>query len=285
MNTENTTTPIDDSEAWENGTLGQSLEHAAVSTVDPKTIDDALGIELVSFRLNKDIVEALDDLARLNNSSRNALIQEAVAHFVCHNEPHEDIETMLYAAFKKIATYQHDNYESQLESVNKFLTFLNDVEAWATASSTDNTEDDSDVNIEVLGLGDTIRTIRLDLNGSKGGELSIGRKANMDVNPSRLILLESAFAQIQKIYDMVTGNDGVSLLRSGIELLRLLLADIVLNSDNRYRFIVEKVTSVVGWDLANLNLPDHELKRVHDHALELHVYPIDLVINALAANT
>jgi predicted DNA binding CopG/RHH family protein len=51
-------------EQWEDGTLGQSAEHVGVVSVDEELeIDDALGLQLVSVRLQKTLIKDLKELA------------------------------------------------------------------------------------------------------------------------------------------------------------------------------------------------------------------------------
>ncbi len=55
----------DDTELWESKQLGASAEHARrVSPEKSKEIDDALGLQAISIRLQKELVEQLKELAR-----------------------------------------------------------------------------------------------------------------------------------------------------------------------------------------------------------------------------
>lgn len=285
MNTENTTTPIDDSEAWENGTLGQSLEHAAVSTVDPKTIDDALGIELVSFRLNKDIVEPLDDLARLNNSSRNALIQEAVAHFVCHNELYEDVEDMLYVAFNKIATYRHNTPEFSLARINKFLSLLNEINSWAGKMIGQLGDPECEVTISLEYLRSNISGAIGTLSGHKPGKTSIGRKGYISLSDAQYDQIVAMFLAMKEAYTIIHQDECPRILSAINNALRLSLVDIANRAFLSYSQLADRVILILGPDLVNLNLSDENYKRVADRATELQIEPADLVINALVANS
>lgn len=277
MPTENTTTPVDDSEAWENGTLGQNLEHAAVSTVDPKIIDDALGIELISFRLSKDIVEALDDLARLNNSSRNALIQAAVAHFVCHNEPREDIETVLYVAFNKIATYRHNTPDFSLARVNKFISVLSEIDSWAEEFIAKH-----DINtLEYLStiIAEAIRLYRSE-------ESSMGRRRYISISENQYESIVTMFGVIKELANNIAHYIGRPKILGDItNILRLLLNDIINDAFIRYKGLADNLVTVLGPDLVNLGLSEQDYERVVVRATELQIEPVDLVINVLVANS
>jgi len=51
-------------EKWENGQLGRSPEHVGiVSAEEELEIDDALGLQLVSVRLQKTLIKDLKELA------------------------------------------------------------------------------------------------------------------------------------------------------------------------------------------------------------------------------
>ena len=55
----------DDRDLWESKQLGASPEHARrVSSEKSKEIDDALGLQAISIRLQKELVEQLKELAR-----------------------------------------------------------------------------------------------------------------------------------------------------------------------------------------------------------------------------
>ncbi len=51
-------------DAWENGELGASDEHARkVSKAREKHIDESLGLQMISIRLQKDLINQLKKLA------------------------------------------------------------------------------------------------------------------------------------------------------------------------------------------------------------------------------
>ena len=57
--------PDNDTELWESKQLGASPQHARrVSPEKSKEIDDALGLQAISIRLQKELVEQLKELAR-----------------------------------------------------------------------------------------------------------------------------------------------------------------------------------------------------------------------------
>ena len=74
---------VDDSELWENGTLGQSLEHAAPAPPDvEKAIMNSLGLAPISIRLQKTLVEDLKRLAREEGLVYQAYIRQILTRHV-----------------------------------------------------------------------------------------------------------------------------------------------------------------------------------------------------------
>lgn len=74
----------DDSELWENGTYGDSEEHA-VPANNPAlslAIDDALNLELISIRLDKKLLADLKKLSESEGVIYQALIRKVLAQHV-----------------------------------------------------------------------------------------------------------------------------------------------------------------------------------------------------------
>jgi hypothetical protein len=54
-----------DVELWEDRSLGASIKHAArVSDAQTKALDDALGLQLLSFRIQKSLILKLKNIAK-----------------------------------------------------------------------------------------------------------------------------------------------------------------------------------------------------------------------------
>lgn len=70
-------------EAWENGELGQDIKHARV--VEKKMgaqIDEALGLQMISIRLDKDLIESYKLLGTKYDMGYQPLMREALKRFV-----------------------------------------------------------------------------------------------------------------------------------------------------------------------------------------------------------
>jgi len=70
-------------EAWESGELGQSLEHAKVAPSKlASEIDDALGLQMISIRLDKELSEMFKLLGSKYQMGYQPLMREALKRFV-----------------------------------------------------------------------------------------------------------------------------------------------------------------------------------------------------------
>lgn len=76
-----------DSELWETRQLGASAEHAKpVSDEEDKAIDDAMGLHLLSFRIQKTVIEQLKQLAKLEGIGYQPLMRQVLTKYVRENE-------------------------------------------------------------------------------------------------------------------------------------------------------------------------------------------------------
>ncbi len=70
-------------EAWESGELGRDAKFAR--TVDPRIgnqIDDALGLQMISIRLEKDLIESFKLLGTKYDMGYQPLMREALKRFI-----------------------------------------------------------------------------------------------------------------------------------------------------------------------------------------------------------
>lgn len=72
----------DTPEAWENGSLGCDLKTAKVASKEVKTqIDDMLGLQAISIRLHKELIDKFKLLAKINGVGYQPLMRDALARF------------------------------------------------------------------------------------------------------------------------------------------------------------------------------------------------------------
>jgi len=69
-------------ENWENGTLGTDARHAKAAPVDlQKQVDDALGLQAISIRLNVDLIDTFKKLAAYHGVGYQPLMRDALRRF------------------------------------------------------------------------------------------------------------------------------------------------------------------------------------------------------------
>lgn len=68
---------------WESRELGASAEHARrVSHAEALAVDDALGLQVISIRLQKKLIENLKKLAKHEGIGYQPLIRQVLTHYV-----------------------------------------------------------------------------------------------------------------------------------------------------------------------------------------------------------
>jgi predicted transcriptional regulator len=72
------------SEAWETGALGRSEEHAERSAqpLEEGAIDAAFGLELVTLRVDTEVLQGLKEIARYRGVGHHPLIRQMLRRFV-----------------------------------------------------------------------------------------------------------------------------------------------------------------------------------------------------------
>ena len=68
-------------ELWENGGLGQSEDHAVVAQGSKQEVDDALGMQLISIRLQKQLVNDLKKIAEVHGVGYQPMIRDLLNRF------------------------------------------------------------------------------------------------------------------------------------------------------------------------------------------------------------
>ncbi|WMS88418.1 hypothetical protein [Pleionea litopenaei] len=68
-------------EQWDNGELGRSEEHVRVSNTDPKEIDAALELQMISIRMQKTLLDDLKLIAKMNDIGYQPLMKQVLRRF------------------------------------------------------------------------------------------------------------------------------------------------------------------------------------------------------------
>lgn len=73
----------DTAEAWEvGGTLGNDEAFVAIADDVSSAVDESLGLQPISIRLHKDLLDKLKALAQVNNIGYQPLIRQVLTRFV-----------------------------------------------------------------------------------------------------------------------------------------------------------------------------------------------------------
>jgi hypothetical protein len=73
----------DSDEVWDSGQLGRAAEHAQPAPADAeKAIDASLGLQLISIRLQKSLIEDLKAVATVNGIGYQPLMRQILKRFV-----------------------------------------------------------------------------------------------------------------------------------------------------------------------------------------------------------
>lgn len=76
-----------DNELWDSKKLGASAEHAVpVPPEFEKALDEATGLQLLSFRIQKSIIEQLKQLSKLEGIGYQPLMRKVITKYVRENE-------------------------------------------------------------------------------------------------------------------------------------------------------------------------------------------------------
>ena len=69
-------------DAWENGTLGNDIEHAAVASKEMhQRVEDALAMQMISIRLPKSVIEDFKNIAAIEGIGYQPLMREALIRY------------------------------------------------------------------------------------------------------------------------------------------------------------------------------------------------------------
>lgn len=76
-----------DNELWDKKRLGASAEHAVPCSPEvSQAVDDALGLQLLSFRIQKSVIEQLKELSKLEGIGYQPLMRKIICDYVRQNE-------------------------------------------------------------------------------------------------------------------------------------------------------------------------------------------------------
>lgn len=92
---------------WNDGTLGQSEEHAAPSGTTDQKLNEALAMQSISIRLDKSLIEELKLIADINGLGYQPLIRRVLHRFT--NSEMKKLVTENAALLKKHSKNKMDD--------------------------------------------------------------------------------------------------------------------------------------------------------------------------------
>jgi len=69
-------------EAWENDLLGTDAKHAHKSKLDNSVVDEAMDLQMISIRLQKDLLADLKKIAAVNGIGYQPLMKQVLRRYV-----------------------------------------------------------------------------------------------------------------------------------------------------------------------------------------------------------
>lgn len=106
-----------DIEKWESGELGASAEHVRVSTdAEDQALDDALGMQLISIRLQKKLIADLKRIAGHYGIGYQPMVRDLLNRFV-----QSELKLMLQKELSELEQQQATAELESTEPVNQFM--------------------------------------------------------------------------------------------------------------------------------------------------------------------
>lgn len=103
---------------WEAGELGQSEEHVRVATAEEMAeVDSALGLQMISIRLQKGLLDALKEIAKYHGIGYQPMIRDLLNRFA-RSEIKTILESRLSGLEKEPPT------EAPMKPVDDFVARL-----------------------------------------------------------------------------------------------------------------------------------------------------------------
>lgn len=104
---------------WERGELGQSAEHAVVAQGSKQEVDDALGMQLISIRLQKQLVGDLKKIAEYHGVGYQPMIRDLLNRFA-----RSEILSIIKERMSELEASQAAAEESSTAPVKEFIEKL-----------------------------------------------------------------------------------------------------------------------------------------------------------------
>lgn len=104
----------DTQDAWESGKLGRDVKYAKPASKElGDKIDDALGLQMISIRLDKDLIDSFKLLGRKYQMGYQPLMREALKRFVDGELKMVALEALEKQVFRKSKSKEEDKPQRQ----------------------------------------------------------------------------------------------------------------------------------------------------------------------------
>ena len=107
---------MSNADKWEDGTLGQSAEHAEVATGSKQEVDDAIGLQLISIRLQKRLVGDLKKIAEFHGIGYQPMIRDLLNRFA-----RSEILKIIQTRMTEIQASEQAVSEGSTQPVKEFM--------------------------------------------------------------------------------------------------------------------------------------------------------------------
>lgn len=102
---------------WESGQLGQSEQHVRVATPEEMAeVDAALGLQMISIRLQKGLIDALKEIANYHGIGYQPMIRDLLNRFA-----RSEIKTILES---RLSGLEKEPEEPPMKPVDDFVARL-----------------------------------------------------------------------------------------------------------------------------------------------------------------
>lgn len=109
-------TEFESPDPWETGELGRSLEHAVSSPPEEsRAVDEALGLQLISIRLQKSLIATLKQIAAYHGIGYQPMIRDLLNRFAA-SEIQQILQTQLIEAQRRA-----EAFDEETTAVSEFL--------------------------------------------------------------------------------------------------------------------------------------------------------------------
>jgi hypothetical protein len=103
-------------EQWEDGRLGRDAEHAAVSAGSKQEVDDALGLQSISIRLQKQLLGDLKKIADYHGVGYQPMVRDLLNRFA-----RSEIKKILAERLEQIEAEDEAVVASSTTPVQEFM--------------------------------------------------------------------------------------------------------------------------------------------------------------------